>query len=223
MSKFLDITGQIINDRYILRRGRNRGQLTTWDYKCIRCGKEGNTISNGVRSYGCSCKRNKETSERERNDLTGKQYDWLKVIKMDHVDKHRKLWYLVRCKCGVEFVANGRRLQIGQIKNCKQCRKIRLRLKNVKKLLGHETYFWKVLKFDKVYYNKAYWWCECKNCGKIKSIVSGTLIQKLPFACGCIRSATVSMMNQDPDHIQQTRMFLQVRGMDRERKKWETS
>lgn len=55
---------------------------------------------------------------RKRIDLTGKKYNHLTVIKLDHVGKRGVGYWLCQCDCGNKKVVNGHAMKNGSIKAC---------------------------------------------------------------------------------------------------------
>lgn len=55
---------------------------------------------------------------RKINDLTGKKYNQLEVIKLDHIDKNHTCYWLCKCDCGNFKVINGNKIKNGNTKAC---------------------------------------------------------------------------------------------------------
>lgn len=91
-------------------------------YKCVcDCGNEVSVIRNNlVSGHTASCGCLKTAHE----DLTGKKYNRLTVIKLDHTEmsKRRKggsvYYYLCRCDCGIFTVLNENYVKFGAVKSC---------------------------------------------------------------------------------------------------------
>lgn len=54
----------------------------------------------------------------KRNDLTGRKFGRLSVLRIDHRDKTHKAYYLCKCDCGNIVVKEGSKLLSGNTKSC---------------------------------------------------------------------------------------------------------
>ena len=112
MAGFRDLTGRVFGALTVLRlAGRNtRGQLQ-WSVRCV-CGKEyvleGSNITRKRRARGgenllprsCGCLASGWAKE-----LAGRQVGWLTVLSpTDQRDSCGNAMWLVRCRCGKEFL-----------------------------------------------------------------------------------------------------------------------
>ena len=110
-NRFKDLTGQKFNYLTALYiTGKSNDDKYKWLCRCNNCGKyvevqSNYLISGHTKSCGCLI------SEKLRNDLTGKQFGFLKVIRYD-CSKNETPYYFVKClKCGREYSACGSAIQ----------------------------------------------------------------------------------------------------------------
>ena len=125
-NKFIDLTGNQYENYTVLRKGSGRytkgGQYkVTWVCRCT-CGKEfeadGEKIRHG-KVYSCGCKRY-AGRDRFYEDLTGKQFGRLTVIrrlKPEEITTRQYNW-LCKCTCGAEVKASANKLKTGHTRSC---------------------------------------------------------------------------------------------------------
>lgn len=134
MGKLIDLTGQTFGDLTVLERDATRkGKYVYWKCQCI-CGKivsvRGQNLKSGsTKSCGCLNAKNIHTKRRNSEDITGKKYGLLTVIKYIESKKNGTEW-LCKCECGASPI-----LPAAYIKKYQSCGCImrQQRLKNVKK------------------------------------------------------------------------------------------
>lgn len=105
----------------------------------------------------------------------GMKFGHWEVLKFDHVNKHRILYFLCKCDvCGTIRAVRGTSLISGYSTACsKKCSH---------NLLGQTFGRWKVLKFDKS--NPRNYICQCE-CGTIRSVFGASLKYGGTLSCGC--------------------------------------
>lgn len=159
---------------------------------CQYCGKEFSGVNT---KYCCASCRSKATYEGKRKklvnkckaeDLTGKKFNRLTVIGLDHkkqiIQKGIKdgwhYYYKCKCDCGNETVVWSQNLKRNKIKSCGCLKHEHLDLtgKKFNKLTAI-----KIVRIDK---NGAEWLCKC-DCGN-EIIVNGSRLKNGRIkSCGC--------------------------------------
>ena len=111
----------------------------------------------------------------------GQVYSANKVIERD-LTKERQYWITECLYCGKRRSVRSDNMH----QPCKSCA-AKLRPHTIHDdLTGREFGYWKVLgKFSSEY---NMWRCECQNCGTIKDVFRGSLMNGDSKSCGCIRS-----------------------------------
>lgn len=180
--KFIDRTGQKFGILTVIERvGKASNGGIKW--RCIcECGKE--TISQSSclpKQKSCGCLGAQKRKERNRiKDMTGQQYGYLTVKKLDCVKNNRAYW-LCQCKCGKQKVIERTPLINGKTKSCGCFSKEFHR----KDLVGQRFGKLLVLELSDCTHNALYWKCQC-DCGIVKRI-KGTKLTNGQVSCGCIR------------------------------------
>lgn len=126
MAELIDLTGQRFGRLTVLEKGKphitSGGKyIATWVCKCD-CGNittvQGQKLRKGhTTSCGCLIKENKGA---RFEDLTGKKFNRLTVIKFipQNERKARQYSWLCRCDCGNLVKANASKLKMGLQKSC---------------------------------------------------------------------------------------------------------
>lgn len=123
---FIDLTGQKHENYTVVRQGNGRttrgGQhITTWICRCV-CGKEFEVDGQKIRNekvYSCGCLRY-ANRDRFYEDLVGKKYGRLTVVRRlrpDEVETAQYNW-LCRCECGNIVKASANKLKTGHTRSC---------------------------------------------------------------------------------------------------------
>jgi very-short-patch-repair endonuclease len=187
-----DLTGKRFGMLTVLKYiGRKKGGYI-WRCLCD-CGNTKDILSNSlkrkirpVKSCGCLLK-----SLREGENLIGKKFHRLKVIKKDNekynYKRDRKRWICL-CDCGnIKRHISSDQLKRGTVKSCGCLRKETTSNICRKNIIGKK--FGK-LTVEKYLYSKhktTYWLCKCE-CGNEKITSSCSLVTKSCQSCGCIIS-----------------------------------
>mgnify|MGYP003369435591 FL=1 len=117
----------------------------------------------------------------------GMKFNHWEVIKFDHVNKHRILYYLCKCDvCGTIRPVRGSSLISGYSKACSQ--------KCSDNLYGQKFGRWTVLKQDKS--KKRNYICKC-DCGTVRSIYGPSLKYGNTLSCGCASREHTKKKNRD--------------------------
>jgi hypothetical protein len=175
MSKRLELIGQTFNRLTVKNFHHVKNGKAYWLCICV-CGKE--TISCGKelksgKIKSCGCLHNNLFE-----DLIGKEFNYLTVIKLSHKDKYGKHNWLCRCKCGEIVIVIGSRLKTGKTKSCGSCIK---RIDLVGKQFGRLL----VLYFAEVSGRHTWWMCQCI-CGNQVKVRAQSLMEGYTQSCGCI-------------------------------------
>lgn len=126
---------------------------------------------------------NKKNSLDDR--LIGQKYGRLTVIKLDHIGKNNRKYYLCKCNCGKEIITAGTSLISGITKSC-GCLKY-----EYEDLTGKIFGFLEVLEISENKYNdygRITWKCKCLNCGNITYKTAEILKRGDAISCGCVHS-----------------------------------
>lgn len=117
-------------------------------------------------------------------DMSGKRYGHLTVIKLDHrktfKDKHGTvLYWLCKCDCGRDHVAQGMSMRNGTAVSC-GC-------KTGENLSGKKYGRLTVIKkSDRKKHREWLWECKCE-CGKTVYVPGNVLKGKHTLSCGCYK------------------------------------
>ena len=122
MSKLIDLTGQKFGRLTVLERAIDPNcKATKWLCKCD-CGKEkivcGSNLTAG-KTKSCGCYRKEKLKELKLEDLTGRKFGRLTVIKLHHYDESsRQYYWLCECECGGTAIVYGGHLKDGHTQSC---------------------------------------------------------------------------------------------------------
>ena len=117
MGKQVDksIIGQKFNNLLVLNYEGSKKQRSFFKCKCD-CGNE--TIisytaikQNKTKTCGCGTKN-------YFHDMTGQQYNGIKILQFIGKNKYKSYEYLVQCHCGKQFVTEGNDLKTNRKKSC---------------------------------------------------------------------------------------------------------
>jgi len=136
---FRDITGQVYNGLSVIRLiGKNKHGQTLWEVRCY-CGTlfsvvKCSLVSGNTKS--CGCLRKSRPNPRFK-DLTGMRFGRLIVIARAPGLKRKNALWLCECDCGMQIIANGADLRVGDTKSCGCLQKDWVLKKNTKHGLSH--------------------------------------------------------------------------------------
>lgn len=127
----------------------------------------------------------KTASQIEPGDI----FNHWKVIKFDHINKHRIKYFLCRCMvCGNVRSIRGNDLIYGISKACsKEC---------TDSLIGQRFGRWTVLSVDKSKKRRTHYMCKC-DCGTIKSVCKSILKNGQSKSCGCLKRDLTKQRNKE--------------------------
>ena len=125
-------------------------------------------------------------------DLTGKEYQYFKVIDRNNERKGKNVWWNCLCHCGKTFIATTTEINKGTRKSCGCMKSKLLSEAHLQDLTGQQFGKLTVLRRDfdhpqngqKV---RTYWVCQCE-CGNVVSIERTHLVNRNQTSCGCVQS-----------------------------------
>lgn len=136
MSKLIDLTGQTINNWYVIERAPNRsGGRSYWKCKCLLCNKtikevSGHNLRSGE-SKSCGCQKMEKMRQACIKDETDKTYGFLHVLRQATIEEKKQrlskdalntngvFWVCECLKCGNPyFIVKGDYLRNGDTKSC---------------------------------------------------------------------------------------------------------
>lgn len=167
--------------------GRRAGSgVIVWRCRCD-CGGEAYATrqqleSGNVRSCGCSPKEH--ASKRQAEDLTGKHFGKLTVLRRGPNNQQNRTCWICRCSCGNEVTVSAMRLKSGHTRSCGcLCNAYSHRALDLSgRRFGLLTALYRVK--DKNNPRKAVWHCRC-DCGNEVDVWAGSLTRGLTQSCGC--------------------------------------
>jgi hypothetical protein len=116
MGKAIDLTGQRFGFWMVLQRAeKNKSGQTQWLCQC-ECGKQKTVSTNSLRtgnSTSCGCNH--------APDLSGQQFNKLKVVRVDKDRKTDRKHWLCECECGKQISVNTYKLRNNVIVSCGDC------------------------------------------------------------------------------------------------------
>ena len=184
-------TADIIGQRFGLLTvtgdsGRRKGNSVLWRCRCD-CGGERlatrqQLVSGNAAS--CGCVPRQRASRRQAEDLTGRQFGDLTVLRRAESDGRRGVRWLCRCACGKETVVPASQLKSGGTRSCGCKRYGTPHNKNdlTGQRFGRLTALYHVAREDRA--RDSYWHCRC-DCGKELDVYTGSLLQGRTRSCGC--------------------------------------
>lgn len=180
MSKRLELTGQKFNRLTVKSFHHITNGKAFWLCICD-CGNETISLGHEVKSgkiKSCGCLHKDTMHNNLFDDLTGKEFDYLVVIKLSHKDKYGKYHWVCKCKCSAIVIVLGPQLKNGGTRSCGHCIK---RIDLVGKQFGRLL----VLYFAKVAGRHTWWMCQCI-CGNQVEVRAQSLMEGYTQSCGCI-------------------------------------
>ena len=189
MPKKLDLTGEKYGNLTVIGRCGGKSRYLTWECECA-CGNRIQADSRQLRSgavMSCGCMRKPEEQARggrKANDLTGRRYGKLTVLKRVENMKGQVMWKC-RCDCGQITIASSHGLNTGSKKSC-GC----LRYSNSRKQDIAGKRFGKLVALYPLNTHggggSVLWKCQC-DCGKPAEITVSDLNRGNNKSCGCMK------------------------------------
>lgn len=197
--------------------GERKATSILWRCKCD-CGgeilvKRHQLTSDCITSCGCIPK--KRTVFVGAEDLTGRQFGELKVLRRVENDKNNKVCWLCQCSCGNLHTVTALKLKSGSTQSC-GCK--RQRTFNGKDLRGQR--FGRLVALNPVNTKqytekKAVWHCRC-DCENETDIAASSLVKGLTKSCGCLNQERRSEMHEHLHYADDTCVERLVRAQKNE-------
>ena len=166
--------------------GLRNGNIILWRCQCD-CGgsilaMRRELVSGGVTNCGCVPKQ--YASKRQVEDLTGRQFGELTVLRRVENDESGKVCWLCRCSCGNELVIRALQLKSGKNRSCgcKKHDRSYTKYDLTGQRFGRLTALYFLNKENRV--KNSYWHCRC-DCGNELDVYTGSLLGGLTQSCGC--------------------------------------
>lgn len=181
-----DLTGQKFGRLTVLEKLKDKNGLT--QFKCIcDCGNVKITSGNNLK-YGstqsCGCLHKEKAGTYNYNNLIGKNFSKLLVIKQVESKWNKRHW-LCKCDCGNETIVSTSGLKSGHTKSCGCYQDEVASDKHYVDLTGHR--FGKLLVIKRVENSNTgivRFLCKC-DCGNETVVASGHLTSSKIQSCGC--------------------------------------
>lgn len=119
-TRFIDLIGKTFNRLTVLYKYPDSSKGVKWVCKCI-CGKESivfGTMLRNNHTKSCGCLHKETISKIRKNNLTGKRFGRLTVIKEEKSKDKSYYSWLCKCDCGNEKIIRGQNLVQNQTFSC---------------------------------------------------------------------------------------------------------
>lgn len=180
-----DLTGKRFGLLVAIERIGTKSGHALWKCQCD-CGNtievRADALFNGKSSCGCS-KNNKEIE-----DLTGKKFGKLTVLKLSHIRNNIDYW-VCKCDCGNERIVNGYSLECSSTTSCGCSKKTHI------DLTGQKFTKLTALKMVETKNHTDYWQCKC-DCGNEKIVSEYNLKCGAVKSCGCLKHTFKDLTEQ---------------------------
>ena len=206
MSRAADLTGRRFGSLTVLERtGQQENRYWTWRCVCD-CGKEivvsTKHLSRGsINSCGCG---KKVPTEKMPNDLTGKRYGKLTVLRFDKQLENGKTSWLCQCDCGNQCVVTADSLHHLKRKSC-GCLHREVPDGQAADLTDQVFGRLTVLEPADAENNHGarLWRCKCE-CGNEINVSQERLLQGYSKSCGCLRQERQEKLHENLTLIDNT-------------------
>lgn len=191
--KFVDLTGRKFGKLTAMGINKKQNGKIYWNCEC-ECGEtcisEGRYLREGKKTH-CGCVKPKTPSN--FNDLTGKRFGMLVVLKRVEKPKHLKkdgVYWLCKCDCGNLHIVSSSNLVTGHTTNCGCIKKQKTSERSLIDLTG--------MRFGRLVvagradnyispngFQNTQWFCDC-DCGNKVIVAQSNLRNGDTQSCGCL-------------------------------------
>ncbi len=183
MGALNDLAGERFGRWVVKCRDGNIGRKVAWLCEC-ECGNLRRVVSGDLtsgKSASCGCA--------SLNDLIGKKFGKLTVLKKAESSHSGSQRYLCRCSCGGEIVVQYGNLLSKSVAHCGCSRK------SVADMTGFKVGRLTVIKrAENSISGRVQWLCECE-CGNKVVAVAHQLVVGDTQSCGCLRRESIRYMS----------------------------
>lgn len=165
---------------------RSGSGVILWECRCDCGGKIQATrqqlLSGNV--VNCGCIPKKYAPKNQAEDLTGRQFGELTVIRRAENDKSGKVCWICQCSCGRECTVQALKLKSGHTRSC-GCKRYKgsgNRRDLTGQRFGRLTALYYISRDDRV--KTSYWHCRC-DCGNELDVSTMSLLRGTTQSCGC--------------------------------------
>ena len=177
--------------------GNRKGRCILWTCRCD-CGNEillkrVDLTSGNVQS--CGCVQRPHASKKQMEELTGKQFGELTVLRPAGKNKQGRVCWLCRCSCGKECTVPALQLKNGHTRSC-GCKRHEsaVNKKDITgKRFGRLVALYPVAKGTPP--RKTFWHCRC-DCGKELDVNTISLLHGRTQSCGCQNQEQSAKMHE---------------------------
>lgn len=200
-----DLTGQKFGMLTALEPLEERDQgCVIWRCRCD-CGntvlRKSSQLRKGVKT-NCGCK----PVQVIREDLTGKRFGSLTVIRPTEKRENKRIVWECRCDCGNTEYVQTQYLKDGSTKCCKVCQKENRPKKDITgQRFGILTALYPTEKRDRN--QSVIWHCRC-DCGNEGEYSCADLQRKNYISCGCLKRIAEEQLKNRTTHVAGTTVEL---------------
>ena len=180
----IDETGNVYGKLKVIERDGKKGSCIAWKCLC-ECGNYTTVAGTDLRrghTTSCGCKGGKNI------DITNQRFG--KLVALYPTDKKSgsaTKWHC-KCDCGNECDISINALRQNNTKSCGCLHKQKTSETNKNNIIGKRFGLWTVLEElpERNENKKIVYKCKC-DCGTIKEVIGGNLINKKSQSCGCLK------------------------------------
>lgn len=186
----------------VLEECPREGKERKWLCRCD-CGTERTVLDRNLRcggSLSCGCLRKERAEEKNSQDLTGRQFGELTVIRRVENAKGGASRWLCQCSCGAEYTVNGSLLLTGRRTRCPgQAHEKKYAYADITgKRFGRLVALYPAKRYDKS--GSVVWRCQC-DCGNQVEVSYNSLAYTNLKSCGCQKKEHDRKLNTFLTHV----------------------
>lgn len=203
-----DLTGRRFGSLTVIEKtGEQEDRYWTWRCKCD-CGKE--IIVNTKRLtrgtiFHCGCgKKSMASLGPVPEDLTGKRYGKLTVLRLEKQRENDRSSWLCQCDCGNQCIVTAYSLHYRKRKSC-GCLHRELEAGQAEDLTGQVFGRLTALQPADIHDGKGsvLWKCHCE-CGTQINVSQDSLVQGYYRSCGCVRQERQENLHENLTFVDRT-------------------